>query len=40
MMETAVLVHRGDVVEVDLWGAKGHEKQNDDRKGIRLCVVV
>lgn len=33
-------IARGDVVQVDLSGAIGGEKQNDRLSGLRPCVVV
>ena len=31
---------RGDIIDVDLSGAVGVEKQNDAKAGIRPCLVV
>ena len=31
---------RGDIVKVDLDGAKGHETQNDSKINSRLCLVI
>ncbi|HCF25211.1 MULTISPECIES: type II toxin-antitoxin system PemK/MazF family toxin [unclassified Novosphingobium] len=33
-------VKRGDIVDVDLSGAQGVEKKNDNRSGGRPCLVV
>ncbi len=35
-----VALQRGDIVDVDLGGAVGGEKQNDATSGCRPCVVV
>ncbi len=40
MTGVQIAINRGDVIEVDLWGAKGGEKKNDPGMIGRLCVVV
>lgn len=39
-MTMKIAVKRGDIVEVDLRGALGSEKQNDPGSGHRPCIVV
>ncbi|MES2988622.1 MAG: type II toxin-antitoxin system PemK/MazF family toxin [Pseudomonadota bacterium] len=35
-----IAIQRGDIVDVDLRGAEGGEKQNDKSAGSRPCVVI
>lgn len=35
-----IKIKRGDIVDVDLSGAKGGEKMNDSVSGSRPCIIV
>lgn len=40
MAANQIPISRGDIVVVDLHGATGGEKKNDQKSGTRVCVVV